>query len=604
MTEVVPQRPLSKPLLTLACLAIGLGLFWFAWTVLLWHRLHPHMPWRDLFVILDDLRPLFDGESPWTNLQMWIEPHYAAHRITIPRILVALDIHYFGGQSHLLYTAAWSAIATFLVIFLNSARRYFGADKISWYFCSGLMLTLIFAPGHLWNLLNAINSSWHITFACGVAAIYIVSNRPGGPLTRDWILAYLLATIGAFTTFAGVIVWLVLPLFALDGSKRTLMLTSIASLLFTLGYLDGLSSDAQIAAAWDGGDPQVVNRIKATGTEAIAQSSPAAIARRTLKLLAWPLSATSPLLGAILVTMSLVFLGAKGLEFLREQLGLKEKSHRWLRLCLFMSTIALGVAIAIGLGRLIEQPNHTDGPSYERYNTVIAIYWMGIIGLLCAAQQSFSNRRKLLTMSGLLVATAVLIAPLGNYLKEEVLSVEQAGKLYAAGEKPRLRPRVNHKLLRFTPEYIYSFEKLFKARDLAYYRRTKAVQWLQYPIECEDWVLKIEPLPDKRTAANSLQATLPPMLAIFTRDLLILKQQKAVARLYPRHLGDYTPLSLITPSDNSWTGHIGARLTRQGQLQVVADNLGPIAFQCNMDAQGTKQTGLPKNNGAKVALDV
>ncbi|MEH6569399.1 MAG: hypothetical protein V7709_10000 [Halioglobus sp.] len=604
MTEIVPARPLSKSQLTLACLAMGLGLFWFAWTVLLWYRLHPHLPWRDVFVILDDLRPLFGGESPWANLQMWIEPHYAAHRIAIPRILVALDVNYFGAQNHLLYAAAWSAITTYLVIFLRSARLYFGSDKISWYFCSGLVLTLIFAPAHLWNLINAINGSWHITFACGLGAVYILSKRQDGPQPRDWIFAYLLATIGAFTTFAGVIIWLVLPLFALDGSKRTLIMTSIASLLFTLGYLDGLSSDAQIAAAWDGGDPQIMNRIKATGTEAIAHSSPAALAGRTLKLLAWPLSATNPLLGAILVAMSLVFLGAKGLEFLREQLGFKTKSHPWLRLCLLMATIALGVAIAIGLGRLIEQPNHADGPSYERYNTVIAIYWIGIIGLLCAAQQNFSNRYKLLTMISLLVVTAVLIAPAGDYLKEEVLSVEHAGKLFAAGEKPRLRPRTNNKLLRFTPEYIYSFEKIFKAQDLAYYRDTKAVQWLRYPPECEVGVFNLEPLPDKRTAIIGLQATLPPLLTTFTRDLLILKRQKMVARLYSRHLGDYTPLSLISPSKNNWTGHMGAKLARQGQLQIMANNIGPTTFQCRIGALGTTKAKTPNNNAPQVALDV
>jgi hypothetical protein len=40
-------------LLCLVVLSVAIALFWFAWTVLLWSRWHPAMPWRELFVVLD-----------------------------------------------------------------------------------------------------------------------------------------------------------------------------------------------------------------------------------------------------------------------------------------------------------------------------------------------------------------------------------------------------------------------------------------------------------------------------------------------------------------------------------------------------------------------
>ena len=38
---------------TPVAVAITAALFWGLWTLLLWSRWHPHMPWRDLYVILD-----------------------------------------------------------------------------------------------------------------------------------------------------------------------------------------------------------------------------------------------------------------------------------------------------------------------------------------------------------------------------------------------------------------------------------------------------------------------------------------------------------------------------------------------------------------------
>ena len=191
MNIAVPNRPLNPVVVALTGGALMAAAFWMIWTLLLWYRLHPHLPWRDLFVILDNILPLLRGETSWTEWQILTEPHYASHRIAIPRLLVALDLRFFHGQSHVLYTGAWLGIVACLGITMGMARGYFRQDRMSWYFCLGIVGILFFAPAHLWNLINAINASWHISFACAFISFLILLRGPGTPGPTAWALAWL-----------------------------------------------------------------------------------------------------------------------------------------------------------------------------------------------------------------------------------------------------------------------------------------------------------------------------------------------------------------------------------------------------------------------------
>jgi len=210
MNSVERHRLLHRLLLSATGLALALGAFWFLWTVLLWHRLHPHLPWRDLFVILDHWLPLLEGGDLSSYWQFLIEPHYAAHRIALPRLIVVMDMTFFHGQNHLLHAGAWLGMFGCLGIYFGMARGYFQNDRIGYFFCLGVVTTLFFAPAHLWNLINAINATWHISFAFAFAAFFILLRSPGQPRLVEWSLAYGCATLAAFTTFTGVIVWLLL----------------------------------------------------------------------------------------------------------------------------------------------------------------------------------------------------------------------------------------------------------------------------------------------------------------------------------------------------------------------------------------------------------
>ena len=48
---------------------------------------------------LSDAWDFLTGRS-FVEPATWFEPHYSAHRIALPRLLIALDLSFFDGQNH------------------------------------------------------------------------------------------------------------------------------------------------------------------------------------------------------------------------------------------------------------------------------------------------------------------------------------------------------------------------------------------------------------------------------------------------------------------------------------------------------------------------
>lgn len=595
---MAPNRPLYPLVALLTGVALAMAAFWFVWTLLLWYRLHPHLPVRDLFVILNDILPLLGSETDWTGWKVLIEPHYAAHRIAIPRLLVALDLSFFRGQNHVLYASAWLGIFTCIGIYMGMARDYFRQNRTSWLFCLGMVSILFFAPAHLWNLINAINASWHITFACAFIAFAVLLRAPGNPNPGAWATAYGFATIAAFTTFAGVIVWLLLPVFAFGHSKRTVALTAGLSVLLTLTYLNGISSDAEIAATWQGKNSAAVSQMQKIGLEAMEGNTPAVILHKAMKFLAWPMPLAHPTAGLILVGLSFILLTYFWLRFLLPQKSDQDYDHPWLKFSLLIATLGLGIALATQLGRVVEQANYADGPSFERYSTVVAVYWSGIFGLLLSFQARLADRYRISLMLGSMALVTALIVPGGNYLKQEILSVEHAAKLYAGGETAELRGKIDKKLLRFKPEYVYSFDAFFSKNGLAY--KTQAVLPYQpnTPANCEDGLFDTTASRPHRKGYKNIEGHLSSPLSSISRNILIFEDNKLAARLYPRHRGDYSPLALLNPEYNTWLGHIRSNASRADQLQVIVNSLDPKSFRCKM---GSDSNNLPNRHAGPKA---
>lgn len=590
----LPVGPGRLTLLVLAALAVCLALFWTSWTVLLWSRWHPTMPWRDLFVIVDGLRPLLAGSGQAADWLALLEPHYAAHRIAVPRVLVALDLLFFGGGNGPLYVAGWLSILTLLVLYRRLACAGLGHDRLLVVLGAAMAVTWMFAPAHLWNITNAINTSWHLCFALAALAFALLLREPSPPSAARWVLAYVLVSLAALSNFAGVIAWLLLPLLAPPGHWRTLAVTAIASLVLTFLYSNGLASDAQIAARWDSGDPAAAAAVRETAEAAIAANDPLRIVHRAARLLCWPLSAEHPLLAGLVFALSLIPAVLVGWQWLHSWVTGRPAPHRWQRFCLLLAATAIGVALAVQLGRLIEQPNYAHGPSFERYNTVVAVYWMGITGLLLSALTRLSARLRAGSVAALLLVQLALLVPGGTYLQQEIASLQTAARLYAAGETPALRDKVDRKLLRFKPEYVYSFDDLFDSRELAYARAPALVPGAR--TTCSPHQVQVTVTDAPRPGFTAIRVTLQGAIHYPVRELLLADHGSLVARLYPAHEGDFTPLALVSPADNVWVGLATNRLLPPGELLISFQLLGGGAFGCILPAQARKAPAEPTAN--------
>lgn len=570
----------------------------------MWSRWHPQMPWRDIFVILDELMPLLEGDSQWRDWLVLLEPHYAAHRIALPRSLVALDISFFGGSSQLLYASGWLSIVTIFAIFTRGAWQYFCGDRIVWVFISAVAGVLLFAPAHLWNITNAINTSWHLCVALGLLAFAVLVRRDGPPGLMDWLLAYALATLSALTTFAGVIAWLLVPLAGLSGRRRTLMITVCLSLFLTFLYTRGISSDARIAATWNAGDPAVIADIQDAGRSAIEANDVTRIVRRAMTLLCWPLSASQPVIAGLFFALSLIPLGIGWFRMLMPPSAHAGGLHPWQKLCLLAGAWCLGVAVAVQLGRVIEQPNYAHGPSYERYNTIVALYWVAISGLLASALVRLQGWRRVAGLAAILLGIHVIIVPGGAYLQQEISSLQTAGRLYAAGEKPALREGLDMRLLRFRPEYVYHFDDFFQSRELAYAHLPAIDPAADALPDCPSGLVDLKYVPAAGGGLAGIGATLQGGFHYLTRDILLSHAGALFARLYPVYQGDYSPRDLASQSATRWTGAVAGDSPLPGELSITLNMVGPARLSCRLTGLGVAGNPISAEGVGGAAADV
>jgi hypothetical protein len=563
------------------------------------------MPWRDLFVILDELMPLLDGDSQWRDWLILLEPHYAAHRIALPRTMVALDVSFFGGRSQVLYACGWLAMASIFAIFARGAYQYFRSDRIVWIFVSAVALVLLFAPAHLWNITNAINTSWHVCVALGLLAFAVLVRRSGPPKLADWVLAYTLATLAALTTFAGVVAWLLLPLAGLSCRRRTLIITVCLSLFLMFLYTRGISSDAQIATAWNEGDPAVIAEVRDAGRAAIEANDITRIVRKAFVLLCWPLSDSRPILAGLFFMVSLVplVIGWSRL-FLSVKAGTGVVLHPWQKLCLLAGAWCLGVSLAVQLGRVIEQPNYAHGPSYERYNTIVALYWIAVSGLLASALARVQGWRRVGGLAAILLGSQVITAPGGAYLQQEIGSLETAARLYAAGERPALREGLDRRHLRFKPEYIYHFDPFFKARGLAYARLPAIDPATEALPDCPSDLVSLRYIPAAGGGLAEIIVTLQGSSHYLTRDILLFDAGTLYARLYPAYRGDFSPVDLARQSTTRWIGSVEVGRPLPGELSITFNRLGAARLSCRLAGPDRRDNPLSAGGVGEAAADV
>jgi hypothetical protein len=309
------------------------------------------------------------------------------------------------------------------------------------------------------------------------------------------------------------------------------------------------------------------------------------VIQKTSTVLCWPLSSGHPGLAGILFAASIIVLAFAWMRLVLPCPAPGREIHPWLKLCILIATLALGVALAIQLGRMIQQPNHPNGPSYERYNTVVAIYWAGISGLVCSLRAKLSAGANCGLMAAIVVSLWLLLVPAGRYLQEEIIGVETAAQLYAAGETPALRSKAGKKLLRFSPQYVYSFDSLLQSRKLAYAQPIGIDDKAGSLSLCSSKTVSFSVRAVDKSGFSPIRADIHGISSLLTRDILVTEGGRLLARLYPVHKGDYSPYDLIRQASNVWQGHIDTRGASQGRVQVTRKLIADFSLNCALPWQ-------------------
>ncbi|MGI9285519.1 MAG: hypothetical protein ACR2P1_09025 [Pseudomonadales bacterium] len=541
----------SNAVVVFTCAA---AFYWFFWTLLVWYRYHPHLPWRDTFLVLTSVAPLLEPDAALSSLLSLFDLHYSAHRIAVVRVLVMLDVSLLGGQNHLLYAAAWLSMLAMLALYVVLARDYFVAAPAKTIFVAALTIILLFSPAHVWNNINPVNTGWHISLACSMAAFYLLLRQRESLRARDWVLAYAFATLAAFSTFAGVICWLLLPLFALVNQRRVFGPALLFSLVLAVMYSQGMTSDAEVALDWNLGSEEALQQVKAQAQAAISANTPWRILEKTCQLLTWPLVRNHKALAGILAVVSMGVIAGFWLQSLRMLLVNKSRQHVWLELCLLCATLCGLTLIAANMGRIITQPNYIHGPSFERYQTLISVYWISVLGLLVSLTTKLSRQAGLALLIVSIGVVSTLLVPTGTYLKQEIASAEYAARLYMTGERAQLRDPVRNKLVRFTPEYVFSFDDFFSRHQVAYRVPATAPSALPTPLDCNASGISFSLNDVDITGTKSVIVSIGAAQAYTTRELTLFAGGKLVGRLYPEHTGDYSPVALLRRESNQWRG--------------------------------------------------
>ncbi len=581
-------------------MAVSLVAFVFAFLLLLWllaawYRYHPHMPWRDTLPLLRNLMPLLnEGWSSSAALSL-IEPHYTAHRVLVPRLLLLADIEFFGGRSHVLFASGALGVALIWFSFSSLALKRLRGDFWSCLFALSLSAAVLFSPAHLWNFLNPICSSWPLSIGLSVAALYLLISRRQHISPALLLVVYLLAALAAFSNFLGVLVWLLLPLPMIAGREKYWYLSVLGSGLFVCLYVLGINTDAEIAISIADGHPDNTEMLAYASyvREMVALNGPLAIVSKSVLSLGAPLSLGSPVLASSLVLLSFVLPFSFFLRAVHRWWLCRDRLSQWAEFCLLGCALCMGAALSTYIGRVMPYPDVIHGASPERYQSYVLSYWVFCLGLLMdysvSSQKSFVKWLPALAVG---VAVVIAFAPRPDYLEEEIRSAEHAAMLYSVGESDSLRIDLPDTGLLYTPEYALGFKAFFNKRSLAYKIDSPPPPAGVLPACGELGLHLIDGVANKALAAilknpdslAPIAVELDSWRAFVTRDIVVYAQGKALARLSPVQRLSYTPLDLLNPAATRWLGgHMGKSLSRRSALDFRINGLLGLGASCRLD---------------------
>ena len=540
------QSSFQYPLRLVAVFVLLAGAFLLLLNLYLWWRFHVHLPMHDTAHLLPQVQQALDHGFTSISLHDWLAMHAGAHRIAVTRLLMVLDFIYFGGQNHLIFASAWLSMLVMLLVYIAAFRRSYPAANTLLLFAIGLVLVFLSSPTQFWNVINPINSSWYVVFTASALALWLVANKPTTPAFTAIAAAYAIAAIGAFSNFAGVLAWLLLPALIALRSYRVGLLTACLSVLLVWLYLSGV--------ALDFGSQNEAADMQQHSVSLLQQGI--AIVTRTGEYLGSPLSIKQPQLANALVVFSFAPIMLGWLLLLTQRLSGKYQHNIWLELTLTMATLCLGVALATQMGR-----EFLWQPTAERYQNVVMVYWLNICGLLLFFALRTRSRPAVWQLGAALLCVAIaglLLVPTSDSVNRAVRDAGRVNETAVLGQLGVSDKWLNQRILnRKSRDYFTDFSAFFTRYDVAYRAVSThhiVVDEIDAPRQCSQ--VKLDAQPAKWPGIFKLSGTIDDYSSKWYRQIPLASEEgEIMGAVFPVYKHKLTFTHLLLQKDSRWEGY-------------------------------------------------
>lgn len=552
-----PRRNFQDyPLRLLALLAFSAGISLLLFNLYLWWRFHVHLPMHDTAHALPLVQTALEQGFWSTTLADWLALHANGHRIAITRLLMLVDYRYFGGQNHVIFASAWASMAVMLAVYAGAFRQGYRAEGRLLLFVVGLVLVFLSSPTQFWNTVNPINGSWYVVFAASALAVWLIANKPTTPTFWIFLAAYLLAIVAAFSNFAGVIVWLLLPALIALRSTRAGLCAALLSGLFVWLYLHDVSPALVVPQDSSGWETAKTDNLEPSSSVTDSLPRLGLIITQTLAYLGSPLSIEKPRLARFLVIISILSVALMWVTLAAQRLRGIYCHNVWLELTLTMATLCLGVAIAAQLGRVA----HPE-PTAERYQTIVMVYWLSVCGLALFLALQASKRiiawQLIATTLCLVVATLLLTSSSGA-INRSVRDAGRANAIEVLGQLGISEKFFNRRILNMNSrDYLSEYSAFFVRNKVAYKAASMRHIELETAHPCEHVKLAIKP--SRWPGIHIATGTVDDHWSKWYRRIPVTTERgEIIGYLYPLYNHVLTVGHFLLQRESKWEGYFRA----------------------------------------------
>lgn len=577
------RRIREYPVKLIAMLAVLSGICLFLTSLYFWLRFHIHIPRFDTVYQLQLVQKILEDGFWSATLEDWLAPHAVAHRIAITRLLMVVDYRYFSGQNHLIYVSAWLSIITILQVYARAFRQSYPSETTLLVLVAGLALIFLTSHTQFFNLINPINSSWYVALAASALAIWLIVSRPAPPTALHFATAYLLAIVAALSCFAGVIVWLLLPVLIALRSTRAGLIAVLLSGLFLVLYLHGISPDTAGLLK----HPDFIEAVRKSGVEKPTffeywLKRCTSILTKTCTYLGSPLSIDHPQLANQAVIISLLAIIAGWLKLLMRRFSGRYQYNAWFELTLTMATICLGVAISTQIGRIV-----FSEPTADRYQTVVMVYWLSVCGLVLILGLKEGAWMPLLRFASTtlcLGVAALLLLTSSSSIVRSVKLAEAGNRISVLGMLGVSDKTVNSPLLLLAldnRDYFTEYKDFFKRNKVAYMANT--IRQIDFETSTDCAHVKLTVKPSRWPGIYLVTGSIGGHWSKWYRQIPVSTDQgNVIGHLFPVHKDKLTVESLLLRRKSNWEGYFSASANSKQPIYIHYQSSSFARLSCRI----------------------